>query len=169
MRRKFKNLILILLAGILPLSAHAKKSEKPSADRIVIEKDARRMTLYRGSKVLKAYRVSLGREPIGAKEKRGDHKTPEGHYVIDGRNPNSAYHLSLHISYPNSTQTAAAQAQGLSPGGLIMIHGLPNGMPDMGPLQRLYDWTDGCVAVTNSEMDEIWNLVPDGTSVDILP
>jgi len=170
MRRKFKSLILAFLVGVLPLSAAAKKSEKPtSADRIVIEKNARRMTLYHSNEVLKTYRVSLGREPVGAKEKQGDHKTPEGHYVIDGRNPNSAYHLSLHISYPNSSQTESAQEQGLSPGGQIMIHGLPNGVPDLGPLQRLYDWTDGCVAVTNSEIDEIWNLVPDGTPVDILP
>jgi murein L,D-transpeptidase YafK len=169
MKRRFRNLSLLFLLFSFPLFAFAEKLEKPVADHIIIEKKAHRMTLYRGKKVLKTYRISLGRAPIGPKEKRGDHKTPEGHYVIDGRNPNSAYHLSLHISYPTPTQTENAEALGLSPGGQIMIHGLPNGMPNVGSLQQLYDWTDGCVAVTNSEMDEVWNLVPDGTPVDILP
>jgi len=169
MKNKLGKLIVTFLILAFPLSASANKSGKPNADRVVIEKDARRMTLYQGKKVLKTYRISLGKEPIGAKQKQGDHKTPEGHYVIDWRNPYSAFHLSLHISYPSPAQTEDAQVQGVSPGGQIMIHGLPNGMPDVGPFHRLSDWTDGCVAVTNSEIEEIWNLVPDGTPVDILP
>ena len=169
MKKASKIIILIGCVFVFPFSLVAKKSENPRADRIVIEKEARRMTLYHGKDTLKVYSVSLGKDPIGAKQKQGDHKTPEGHYVIDWRNPNSAYHRSLHISYPSSSDSENAKARGVTPGGYIMIHGLPNGMPDLGPLQSFADWTDGCVAVSNSEMDEIWDLVADGTPVDILP
>lgn len=164
-----KILPLLSILLLLPAAAAAKKPKKPLAEKIVVEKAERRMTLYREGKAWKAYKVSLGGEPVGPKREQGDHKTPEGRYTIDYRNPKSSYHLSLHISYPNRSDTAAAKARGVSPGGAIMIHGLPNGAPDFGSAHRLYDWTDGCIAVTNEEIEEIWDLVPNGTPIEILP
>ena len=130
-------------------------------DRVVIRKARREMLLLSGEAVVRQYRVALGRNPVGPKQQEGDGKTPEGHYFIDRRNPKSRYHLSLRISYPNAADRERAQAAGLNPGGDIMIHGLKDGE------LREADWTQGCVAVTNEEMDEIWKLVADGTPVTI--
>jgi murein L,D-transpeptidase YafK len=163
---------LDLLAGVVgwanlpdspPLSADA------IADRVVVDKRARTLTLLRGEAVLKTYRVSLGGAPVGHKRQEGDERTPEGLYRIDARNPRSRMHLSLHISYPDSADVAQARARGVSPGGMIMIHGITNGLGWIGRLHRLADWTDGCVAVTNREMDEIWRAVPIGTPIEIQP
>jgi murein L,D-transpeptidase YafK len=133
------------------------------ADRVIINKSRREMLLIRGESVLRSYRVALGRDPNGHKEREGDGRTPEGRYVIDRRNPTSRYHLSLHISYPNAADRERARELGVDPGGDIMIHGLKEGVV------RDDDWTQGCVAVRNEEMDEIWSLVPDGTPVVINP
>jgi len=133
------------------------------ADQIVIHKARREMLLLRGNTVLRSYRIALGREPVGDKQCEGDGRTPEGRYVIDRRNPKSRYHLALHISYPNPEDTARAQAAGVEPGGDIMIHGLKDGE------RRDGDWTQGCIAVSDEEMDEIWGLVPDGTVIVIEP
>jgi murein L,D-transpeptidase YafK len=134
------------------------------ADRIVVHKARREMLLLRGESVLRAYRIALGLNPAGHKQREGDGRTPEGVYRIDRRNPRSAYHLSLHISYPSVEDRALAEEAGASPGGDIMIHGLPNdGRPVDG------DWTHGCIAISNAEMDDIWSLVPDGTPIQILP
>ena len=133
------------------------------ADRIVVNKGRREMLLLRGNTILRSYRVALGRDPVGHKQREGDGRTPEGRYRIDRRNPKSAYHLALHISYPNQADVERAQAAGVPPGGDIMIHGLKDGEPREG------DWTQGCIAVTNREMDEIWALVPDGTEIEIEP
>ncbi len=169
MIRPFRCFFLFLCCGFLPTPAQASLPKNPQADRIVVEKAERRMTLFHGKKVLKTYRISLGKEPLGPKQQQGDHKTPEGNYVIDARNPNSNYHLALHVSYPSPRDLEQAQARGVSAGGSIMIHGLPNALPDFGSFQHLYDWTDGCIAVSNAEMDEIWNLVPTGTPIEIRP
>lgn len=139
------------------------------ADRIVIEKAAGRMTLLRDGQPLCRYRVATGSGGPGPKRREGDRLTPEGTYHIAGRNPRSAYHLSLRISYPAPADRAAAEARGENPGCDIMIHGLPNGRGWIGPLHRLRNWTAGCVAVTDAEIREIWALVPDGTPVEILP
>ena len=133
------------------------------ADRIVVNKGRREMLLLRGQSVLRVYRVALGREPVGPKEREGDGKTPEGDYTIALRNPQSRYHLSLRISYPNGHDRARAAELGLDAGGDIMIHGLKDGE------MREGDWTQGCIAVTNTEMDEIWGLVAEGTPVRINP
>jgi murein L,D-transpeptidase YafK len=130
-------------------------------DRIVIHKSRREMLLLSGDAVLRQYRVALGRNPVGPKLQEGDGKTPEGRYTIDRRNPKSAYHLSLHISYPDAADRDRARAAGVDPGRDIMIHGLKNGE------RREGDWTQGCIAVTDEEMDEIWRLVEDGTRVVI--
>jgi murein L,D-transpeptidase YafK len=133
------------------------------ADRIVVHKSRREMLLLRGESLLRTYRVALGREPVGHKVQEGDGRTPEGRYTIDRRNPKSQYHLSLHISYPNEADRERARELGVAPGGDIMIHGLKDGR------RRETDWTQGCIAVTNEEMNEIWALVPDGTVVEIHP
>ncbi len=156
--------LAILVAGLLAAAA-----ETPQADKIVIVKSQRTMTLMKGNKVLKTYKVSLGTAPVGPKQIQGDHKTPEGNYVISGKNPGSRFHLSLHISYPSPADRARARKLGASPGGDIMIHGLGREFASLGSLQWKTDWTDGCVAVTNEEIDEIWQLVPVGTSVEIRP
>lgn len=139
------------------------------ADRVVVEKAAHRLTLYRGSEALKTYRVALGPHPAGPKQRQGDGRTPEGVYTVDARNERSAFHRSLHISYPNDLDRARAAALGVDPGGAIMIHGLRNGVGWIGPVHRYLDWTKGCIAVTDAEIDEIWQSVPLGTAVEIRP
>lgn len=136
-------------------------------DSVVVFKSERKLLLYYMSKPLKTYSISLGDSPVGHKEKEGDEKTPEGLYSISGRNPNSKYHLSLRISYPNEQDKLNAEKNSYSPGGDIMIHGLPN---TTGFLEDYYinnDWTDGCIAVTNEEIEEIWGAVNDGTPIFI--
>ena len=139
------------------------------ADRLVVLKTERRLELYDGPQLLRSYSVSLGREPVGPKQQQGDKRTPEGAYHIDYRKPDSSYHRALHISYPRPDQVAAAQTTGASPGDLIMIHGLPNGAGFIGRLHLIADWTVGCIAVTNAEIEEIWRVVPDGTPIEIKP
>jgi murein L,D-transpeptidase YafK len=142
---------------------------QPQADRIIILKSAHTMTLLSGDKVLKTYKVALGTVPVGPKRVEGDHKTPEGNYTIDAKNPQSQFHLSLHISYPSAADRESAAKLGTRPGGAIMIHGLAKQFAYLGTLHRQVDWTDGCVAVTNAEIEEIWKLVPVGTRVEIRP
>ncbi len=139
------------------------------ADKVLIEKKARRLTLLTRGEVIKTYRIALGGNPVGPKERQGDNKTPEGTYVIDSRNGNSRYHLALHISYPNEADQKRARELGVSPGGDIMIHGLKNGFAPLGASHAEVDWTEGCIAVTNQEMEEIYKFVPNGTIVEIKP
>ncbi len=142
----------------------APQSEQ--ADRVVVNKAARTIRLERDGKIIAEYGISLGGSPMGHKMREGDERTPEGSYVIDWRNPRSVAYLSLHISYPSDEDRQAAAAHGENPGGNIMIHGLPNGWGALGPLHRWFDWTDGCIAVTNAEMRAIWSLIPDGTPIE---
>jgi murein L,D-transpeptidase YafK len=143
--------------------------QKEPADKILIEKKERRLTLISKGKVLKTYKIALGGNPIGPKERQGDHKTPEGTYVIDSRKKDSRYHLSLHISYPNDKDRKRAKELGVSPGGDIMIHGIKSGFSEVGDLHIEVDWTKGCIAVTDEEIEEIEKLVPNGTIVEIRP
>ena len=143
--------------------------QKGPADRILIEKKERRLTLISKGKVLKTYQIALGGNPNGPKERQGDNKTPEGTYVIDSRNKDSRYHLSLHISYPNEKDKQRAKKLGVSPGGDIMIHGIKNGLSWVGDLHTEVDWTKGCIAVTDEEIEEIEKLAPNGTIVEIRP
>jgi murein L,D-transpeptidase YafK len=161
--------LLLVFAGSLGCSA--RKTTLPPgalADRVVIVKSAHSMTLMAHGKVLRVYEVALGRKP-GAKERRGDHKTPEGLYVVDGKNSKSRFDLALYISYPNAIDRARAKELGVDPGGDIEIHGLERPFSWLGSLHRLADWTDGCVAVTDAEIEEMWPLVPIGTAVEIRP
>ena len=139
------------------------------ADRVLIEKKARRLTLLTKGEVIKTYKIALGGNPVGPKERQGDNKTPEGIYTIDSRNGNSGYHLALHISYPNEDDKRRAQELGAPTGGDIMIHGIKNGFGPLGSAHAEKDWTEGCIAVTNQEMEEIYKFVPNGTIVEIRP
>lgn len=140
-----------------------------TVDEIVILKSARTMSLENSGHVIKTYKVALGRQPVGATDREGDHKTPEGEYTVDAKNPQSDYDLALHLSYPNEADRARASALGVSPGSDIEIHGLPKGYGWIGSGHRLMDWTDGCVAVTDAEIEEIFGMVPVGTRVEIKP
>ncbi len=137
------------------------------ADLVVVEKTAHRMTLYARRHVLRVYTISLGTGGLDPKSRRGDDLTPEGHYEIDARNAHSGFYRALHISYPSAMDRKVAAARGFAPGGDVMIHGLRNYTGWIGTWQRAIDWTDGCIAVTDDEMDEIWRAVPNGTPVEI--
>ena len=139
------------------------------ADRMVVLKKEHRLQLLSHGKVIKAYKFALGGDPVGPKTRQGDHKTPEGVYVLDFRNAHSQFYKAIHISYPNEHDRAEARKKGVSSGGGVFVHGLPNGYGAIGAAHRLKDWTDGCVAVTDDEIDEIWRVVPDGTPIEIRP
>lgn len=140
-----------------------------AADRIVVHKQQRTLELMQSGHVIKTYKIALGAEPVGPKTRQGDHRTPEGVYVIDSRNLHSSFHRALHISYPNAVDRDRARKSGVSPGGDVFIHGLPNGYGFVGAGHRARDWTDGCIAVTDQEIEEIWKLVPNGTPLEIRP
>jgi murein L,D-transpeptidase YafK len=172
-----KVLLLVLFfcclaaAGVL-IGAHLNLHPLPSnmtADRVLLEKAARRLTLLRDGTALKTYRVALGGAPVGPKEQEGDQRTPEGIYLIDFHKEDSDYHRALHVSYPEQRDIDRAAASEVSPGCDIMIHGIRNGKGWIGAFHRRTDWTAGCIAVTDFEIDEIWRAVPDGTPIEIRP
>jgi lipoprotein-anchoring transpeptidase ErfK/SrfK len=136
-------------------------------DLIMVEKSAHMMAVYRDGRLVREFRVALGRGGVGPKVQQGDGKVPEGRYRITGHNPKSAYHLSLRVGYPTPLQLAAARKVGINPGGDNMIHGLPNDMPEIGSLHTMYDWTEGCVAVTNREIEWLYRNVPNGIAIEI--
>jgi murein L,D-transpeptidase YafK len=154
---------LVMLMTVAELRAEAK------ADRIVVHKKSRMMELMHAGQVLQTYRIALGGDPVGPKTRQGDHRTPEGVYVIDSRNSQSQFHRSLHISYPNAEDKLRSRKLGAHTGGDIFIHGLPNGYGWLGAAHRARDWTDGCIAVTDQEIEEIWRSVDNGTPVEIRP
>lgn len=169
-------LVLVALFGLLAASLMMPREEVAlpppppltgQIDRIVVEKAARRMQLWQGDRVVRTYRIALGFAPQGDKDRQGDGKTPEGEFTIDRRNAQSAFHLSLGLDYPRPEDVAHAAAGGYSPGGDIFIHGQPNALPEGFKLRG--DWTAGCMAVTNSEMREIWVVTPIGTVVEVRP
>jgi murein L,D-transpeptidase YafK len=157
-------LLVVLLAGP---SAAQQPASLPTAELVVIDKSDRTLILYADGRPFHAITgVQLGDQPQGHKQFQGDERTPEGRYTIDYANPQSSYWLSLHISYPNAADRAYAAAHGRSPGGAIFIHGQPNWLP-AGRLPG--DWTDGCIALSNAEIEMLWQLVPDGTPIEIRP
>jgi murein L,D-transpeptidase YafK len=160
------SILIVLLALPSPPSADELLAK---ADRVVVLKSLRELRLMRGGAVLKSFQVALGPHPTGTKRQRGDGHTPEGLYVVDGRNPRSAYHRSLHLSYPNEQDRARARAAGLDPGGDIVIHGMPNRYGRHDPVRFFRDWTDGCIAVGSVAIEEVWARVDDGTPVEIRP
>ncbi len=161
-------LIYALLIAVA-LSSPAFAAQEVRADKVLIEKAVRRLTLFSKTEAIKIYRIALGGNPVGPKEREGDKKTPEGIYQIDSRNRSSRYHVALHISFPNDKDRKRAKELGASPGGGILIHGIKHGFGWLGGFHAWLDWTKGCVAVTNKEIEEIDRLVPDGTVVEIRP
>lgn len=172
MKRKFKLIfagaaLLLFTATAYNLWPEQPLPEDHQVDRIVVEKSQRQMHVYSGDRLLKTYQIALGFSPEGDKQMEGDGRTPEGTYTINDRNPNSGYHLNLGISYPSEEDMREAEALGKNPGGDIKIHGLRNGLGYIGKLHRHMDWTAGCIAVTNTEMDELYERVPIGTEIEI--
>jgi murein L,D-transpeptidase YafK len=138
-------------------------------DRVIIEKSKRTMTLLKQDREVRTYKIALGRDPVGPKVMQGDYKTPEGIYYIDYKVANSVYHRALHLSYPSPDDVERARALGVPPGGSIMIHGMKPDKFWMGDVQYLFNWTNGCIALTNREIEEVWVLVPSWTPVEIRP
>lgn len=155
------------LAPPQPAAVHPAPAAPAAVDFVLVDKSDRALTLFgRGAPIKTFTGLQLGGEPVGAKHFEGDERTPEGWYTIDYRNPRSAYHLSLHISYPAAAQRAFAARYGRSAGGEIFIHGQPNALAEG---RMAGDWTDGCIALSNAEIEELWRLVPDGTPIEIRP
>jgi murein L,D-transpeptidase YafK len=173
MKRKIMVALIILLCGAaFYFYAHHNFNPLPvgtTINRIVVEKSARRLSIFRDATQIKTYRIALGANPVGAKQREGDMKTPEGIYKIDGRNPQSNFHLALHISYPSGVDDARASPRGISAGSDIMVHGIQNGRGWIGAVHRWKDWTAGCIALTDEEIKELWRVTPDGTTIEIRP
>src|SRR5210317_766790 len=159
--------ILALFALLVP--AFMQASEFPVADRVVIEKGARQLHLMQDGKAFRTFKIALGIRPQGDKKQEGDSKTPEGKYTLDRRNPNSEFFLSIHVSYPNSADRREAAKLGVNPGGAIMIHGQPNVPSRSEAYYRTQDWTNGCIAVSNSDMIDIWLMTGENTPIEIRP
>ena len=164
MKRATTLCFSVALANALPGNA-----APPKAEQLIVDKSRRRLALMANGHTVRSYPISLGANPVGTKQRRGDSRTPEGRYVVAGRNPKSAYHLALRLSYPAPDDVARTRRAGSDPGGDILIHGTPNWLGPLGAALRGSDWTAGCIAVANDDIEEIWNLVADGTPVVIRP
>lgn len=157
---------MLLSVACMPALAQSLPAPTPqSADRVVVFKAARTLYVYRHGLVIQQYNIALGRQPIGAKHSQGDERTPEGHYVLDWRNPHSHFYRSIHISYPAARDRRRAARRGVNPGGEIMIHG----QPAYDDIPRHGDWTDGCIAISDKGMDQLWQLIAQNTPIDIYP
>lgn len=163
------TLFSLALAGHAATAPAAPAAPVATVDKVLVEKSQRRLLLISQGKTLKSYRISLGKQPLGAKLREGDLRTPEGFYWIDWRRKSEKYNLSMHISYPNARDQAQAKAAGVKPGSMIMIHGTP--LDDEYPewFFHTLDWTEGCIAMKNADMREVWALVKDGTLIEIRP
>ncbi|MGI9238202.1 MAG: L,D-transpeptidase family protein [Woeseiaceae bacterium] len=164
--------LLFLIGLCLPvtlLPAAIEAGEFPIADKVLIEKAARKLHLLADGKVFRTFKIALGIRPVGDKKKEGDFKTPEGEYLLDSRNQNSDFFLSIHVSYPSQSDRSEAQQRGVDPGGAIMIHGQPNEPTRSETYYRTRDWTNGCIAVSNSDMIDIWLMTGENTPIEIRP
>jgi murein L,D-transpeptidase YafK len=164
MREMAKGTVLTILLGVAATSTAAEK-----ADRVVVKKSEARLYLERDGKAFASFKAAFGARPEGHKQQEGDERTPEGRYVLDSKNAKSSYYKAIHISYPNAHDTASAKAHGVAPGGLIMVHGQKNGFGWLAPLAQRFNWTDGCIGVSNADMDTVWRAVEVGTPIEILP
>ena len=158
-------MLIVSLGGSTGLEA----GEFPVAEKVVVEKSKRKLHLVKDGVAFRTFDIALGIRPIGDKEEEGDFKTPEGNYILDARNPDSEFFLSMHVSYPNQRDRAEARQKGVDPGGAIMIHGQPNDPTRSEAYYRTQDWTNGCIAVSNSDMIDIWLMTPDNTPIEIRP
>lgn len=159
---------LVCVVGVV-LGAHAAGEDFPMADRVVVEKEKRKLHLVKDGKPFRTFDIALGLSPIGDKQEEGDNRTPEGRYLLDARNPDSDYFLSIHISYPDVRDRQEARRLGVDPGGQIMIHGQPNVPNYSAAYYASSDWTNGCIAVSNSDMIDIWLMTPDDVPIEIRP
>jgi murein L,D-transpeptidase YafK len=141
----------------------------PKADLVIVKKSERILCLIKDKKIFRKYKISLGDNPKGHKTKEGDEKTPEGNYTLDYKKSNSSFYKAIHISYPKKEDVNNAKKSGINPGGFIMIHGQKNHLGWLSFLTQKYDWTNGCIAVTNKEMDEIWQSIDIPIKIQILP
>lgn len=164
---RFLFLLLLAVLGSAPSPAPASAIEM--ADRVVVRKAERRLLLMRGDRVLRTFDVALGLSPKGPKRREGDFRTPEGNYRLAGRNANSDFFLAIQVNYPGPEDVRRAAAEGEDPGGLIMIHGQPNRPSKPLEYYQTRDWTNGCIAVSNSDMVDIWLMTPDNTPIQIVP
>jgi len=164
-----KKILLTACALLLASPAVIQAGEFPVADKVVIDKSDRVLQLMKSGEVFRTFKIALGMQPEGGKSEEGDFKTPEGRYILDTRNPRSDFFLSIHVSYPNADDSRAARARGVNPGGAIMIHGQPNEPSRSEAYYRSQDWTNGCIAVSNSDMIDIWLMTPDNTPIEIRP
>lgn len=162
-------LVACLLAAIVAAMPRAKATDFPVADKVVVEKGKRKLHLLKDGEAFRTFDIALGVEPIGHKRQEGDNRTPEGRYWLDMRNDRSDYFLSIRISYPNERDRLEALRQGVQPGGQIMIHGQPNIPTYSAAYYRQTDWTNGCIAVSNSDMIDIWLMTPERVPIEILP
>ena len=161
---------LLLAASVVPgRHGDARATDFPIADKVVVEKASRKLHLLKGGVAIRSFDIALGIRPVGDKEKEGDFKTPEGNYLLDARNPDSEYFLAIHVSYPDSRDRAEARKKGVDPGGAIMIHGQPNDPTRSEGYYRTQDWTNGCIAVSNSDMIDIWLMTAENTPIEIRP
>lgn len=171
MRNFFRSLLLVIVSYFLVETySYANTTKvKASIDKVLVEKSKRKLYLLSGNRIVKTYRISLGKKPQGHKLMEGDKRTPEGLYWIDWRKPSSRYNLSMHISYPNPRDSREAQKLGVRPGSMIMIHGTPIDPEYPEWYFKGLNWTDGCIALLNSDMREVWDMVRDGTLIEIRP
>jgi len=161
---------VLLLASVTPgTHGDARAADFPIADKVVVEKAERKLHLLKGGVAFRSFDIALGIRPVGDKEKEGDFRTPEGNYLLDARNPDSEYFLAIHVSYPDSRDRAEARSKGVDPGGAIMIHGQPNDPTRSEAYYRTQDWTNGCIAVSNSDMIDIWLMTAENTPIEIRP
>lgn len=164
---KLAILAMCLLMAVAGLAT--AKAGQATANLIIVEKAKRVLSLYNGKKLIKTYRIALGGNPQGHKEQEGDSRTPEGRYIIDAKNPWSSFHLSLRISYPDRRDLASARRRGVSAGGAIMIHGTPGSLATLNAAGFYPDWTAGCIAVTNNDIEDIYAKIRNGTPIVIKP
>ncbi len=162
-------LVFLMSAMIFLFSTKDADATSEKADKVVVMKSKRMLFLLKEGEIIRAYKIALGKVPVGHKIRLGDNKTPEGLYVLNSRKQSDRYHLTIFVSYPNSSDIENANNLGVSPGGSIAIHGLPKDLAHLDKLHRKTDWTQGCIAVTNKEIEEIWRLVEDGTPIEIKP
>jgi len=159
----------VFIGALLALFLSGVVYSAEKADRVLVDKSESRLYLIRNNEVFASFRVKFGANPKGHKQQLGDERTPEGKYTLGYKNAGSSFYKSIHISYPNARDQEVARKLGVSPGGDIMVHGQPNGWGSYSPLIQLFNWTDGCVALKNSDMDIVWDAVEPGTPIEIRP
>lgn len=162
---KSKYIYILALLSLLPLPAMAEEK----ADFVLVDKSDKKLYLLNKNKVIATFPVVFGGNPIGHKQQEGDERTPEGRYTLDYKKPNSSYYKAIHISYPNAQDIAHAKKRGVSPGGFVMIHGQRNGMGWASFLSQYFNWTNGCVALSNPDMEVVWKSVAIGTPIVLRP